>query len=193
MANIVRFRTIWSNFPGAPGYTNWYVSGAEDPTVAAGAASAAHDFWDAIKAMLPTGTALQVQGVADVINDATGELAGQVSYTPPAQVTGTGPGAYSGASGALVDWLTLTYRNGRRVRGRSYIVPVISQYYENNGSLTAAGISTLTGAATSLLAALDGSMRVWSRPTPTHPTGASSVITAATVPDLAVVMRSRRT
>lgn len=193
MANIVRFRTIWSNFPGAPGYSNMYVSGAEDPTVAAGAASAIHDFFDAVRVYVPSGTTLQVQGVGDIIDDATGQITGQVSFTQPASSAGSGTGVYSGASGVLVDWLTATYRNGRRVRGRTYIVPVTSTAYDSNGSIATGVLNAVTSAATTLLAALDGSMVVWSRPTAAHPTGGSSVITGATVPDLAVVMRSRRT
>ena len=193
MANIVRFRTIWNNFPGAPGYTNLYVSGAEDPTVAATTASALRDFWVAIDGLIPTGTQLQVQGTADVIEDTTGQIVDQVSFTTPTPVTATGAGAYSGTSGALIDWLTSTYRNGRRVRGRSYIVPIVASAYDTNGSLLTGTITTLTGAAQAWLAATDGASVVWSRPTATHPVGGSSVINSSAVPDLAVVMRSRRT
>lgn len=193
MANITRIKTVWSNFPGAPGYSSFYYNGAEDPTVASGAAGVVHDFWNAIKGLVPVGLQWQIQGVADIIDPATGHIVDQISITQPPFVQATANGTYSGTSGGLVDWLTTVYRGGRRVRGRTYIVPLGANTYGDDGSLIAATVNTLQTAANDFLAGTDGANVVYSRPTPAHPVGTASQITAATVPDLAVVMRSRRT
>lgn len=194
MADLARVATTWQNFPGAPGVTTMFFENTDLQTKV----DAVRTFFDAIKGMIPQGTLLTVPGVGDVINDADGDLVAAWSVTTaPSTVNGGGVGAFSGPSGAMVHWLTGAFLDGRRVRGRSFIVPIITTQYESNGTLSAVAVTTLQNAANALLTAVGGGMRVWHRPKeavgddPGH-IGGSATVTSARVPDLAVVLRSRR-
>jgi hypothetical protein len=150
-------------------------------------------FFDGIKALFPTGLTFQVPSSGDIINQGSGALTGAWSVgTTPAVVTATGgTGTYAGNAGAVIHWLTPDLFNGRRLRGRSFLVPLVSSGFENNGSLSAATISTISTAATTFLAAVPGMWNVWHRPRPGFG-GGNGTIDAFRVPDLAVSLRSRR-
>lgn len=193
MATIYRVKAVWTNFPGAPGYSNFYGTGSGDPVVAATWAAAIAQFFSSIKALLPIGTTITVPGSEDELNSDNGQITDQIAFTAPAPVVGTGSGSFSGTSGGLVSWQTAAFRGGRRVRGRTYLVPLVNTSYDTTGSLGTTTIATIQAAANAYLSAVDGTGIVYSRPTPANPVGAASVIAVAQVPDLAVVMRSRRT
>jgi len=188
MASLFKITALWQNWPGAPGYTNFY-SLASGPV--ATQADAIRAFFDAVKGIIPSGITITVQPSGDQINDANGNIEGAWSMDPaPAVVTGAAGGTFAGNAGAVVTWRTNGVVANRRVRGRSFLVPLASTVYDTNG-LTTAAIGTLQTAANALVAAGSGDLAVWSRPTPLR-SGSSHVITAATVPDLSASLRSRR-
>lgn len=193
MATIYRARALWQSWPGAPGYSNFYASGVGDPTVGASWVASIADLFNAIKAYLPSGLTIVMDGVIDEINDVNGQITDQISVTVPAPVVGAGSGNYSGATGGLISWTTGSFVAGRRSRGRTYLVPLISTAFASDGSMGTGFLSAAKSAADAYLAANDGATVIFRRPTPTHPVGGSAAITSAFVPDLAVVMRSRRT
>ena len=183
---ISRLRVTWTNWPGAPGYSNFFFSSLT-PNSAAVAT-----FFDAIKAQLPTGLTIQFPGSGDILSETTGQLTGDWSQTAPTSVVGTGTGSYPGSCGAVVHWLSSSFVRGRRLRGRTFLVPLSGGSYDSAGSLNTGPQGTFQAAANALVTATAGDMVVWSRP---GLQGAGSVgpVTSARVPDLAVVMRSRRT
>jgi hypothetical protein len=190
----------WSGFTGAPGFTNFYFRDFDwDPNPVAADAVDATDrvetFISTIKADLPNVVQLSVDGDCDIIEETTGELLGTLNGVPGAAQSGTaGAGGYAGASGAVVTWRTGGIRNGRRIRGRTFIVPLYSNKYGADGTLDGATVTNLTTAATAL-SDLTGSpdLGVWARPTgPAATDGVWHVVTSFTVPDLAAVLRSRR-
>ena len=187
MTDILHVVTTWQNWPGAPGYTHMFYSAG-----GAGVAATTQTFFDAIKAALPTGVSIQVPGSGDILDPATGLITGSWSETTPSTVTGTGVSAYAGGAGALVSWRTGGLWRNRRVRGRTFLVPITSNNFDTNGSLAGSFISTLQTAANALIAAAGNELVVWSRPGP-HGAGAAFPVTTAIVPDLAVSLRSRRT
>lgn len=195
MAGMSRVNVTWQNFPGAPGLTQLYL---DDATSGQAHIDAIRTFFDAVKALLPTGTTINVPSSGDRIDEVTGDILGTWSVaTTPAVVTCTGAGQYAGNAGVCIHWLTNTIVRGRRLRGRSFLVPVVATAFDTNGTPSATAMTTLTNAANALVTALGTTFQVWSRPqkaTPEHPayTGTRGPVTSARVPDLAVSLRSRR-
>jgi hypothetical protein len=189
MANMFRMNCAWQNWPGAPGVSTFYIDTATDISTATDAIRA---FWNSLVTLLPSGLTIQVPAVGDTISDTDGSIVGAWSDgTPVTVVTGTGAGAYAGNAGLVVHWLTTGVVNGRRVRGRTFVVPVISTAYDTAGSISAATLTTVNNAASTLVAAIGAGMRIWHRPAPPA-AGSSFDVESARVPDLAVSLRSRR-
>lgn len=198
-----RVNCAWQNWPGAPGLTTFFLTDATQTKV-----DAIRTFFNSIAGVIPSGLTIQVPASGDELNIGDGTIAATWSVaTTPTVVTGSGAGAYAGNAGAVIHWLTSVVIGGRRVRGRTFIVPMISTQYETNGSLTSAAITTLTNAATTLSTSLGTSLVVYSRPVQAHtkydpktgtPTvvaargGTTASVSGIRVPDLAVSLRSRR-
>lgn len=190
---ITRITAQWTGFRGAPGYSNFFFDGAlsTEGGVAA-AAVAVRGFFQAIREQLPSGSRIDVQATADIIDEASGQITSVVDFAQPAQVLGSSTGSYSAATGAVVNWNTQDYVNGRRVRGRTFIVPLASGSFDSSGDIAGATLTTLRTAADALVTAtLDAPLCVWHRPVG-GAGGSSHVVSSATVPDLGAVLRSRR-
>lgn len=195
VANIARLSVAWQNWPGAPGVTQLYF----DPTTSMQPqVDAVRAFFFSIQGLLPTGLTINVPASGDLLEATTGQISGTWSTaTTPLTVTGAGTGNYAGNAGAVVHWLTTTVVDGRRLRGRTFIVPLVAIAYDTAGSLAATANTTLTNAAATLVTSSAGSMQVWHRPAKATPTkaahaGSTAVVTSSRVPDLAVSLRSRR-
>jgi len=181
-----RVRVLWQNFPGAPGYSNLYVgTGIVDQTDI-------RAFFAAMTTFLPSGLTIQVPSTGDVVDESTGAITGAWTGAANTLITCTGSGAYPGPAGACVNWRTSAVIAGRRPIGRTFLVPLVVGSFENNGTIIAATLTGINTAATNLITALAGELKVWSRPRPTL-AGANVTVTGHNVPDLAVVLRSRRT
>lgn len=194
MATYNRCRVAWANFPGAPGVSTFYFGSSTVDM------SALRTFFAAFTNLIAGGVQLQIPSAGDQINDTDGSITG--IWTGPAQtvVTTTGSGAYSGASGAVVEWLSSAIVGGRRPIGKTFLVPLAQANYDTNGTLTSAFLTAAQTAANALIVAYAGEMKVLSRPftppagSPKPPrVGVASTIVAARIPDLAAVLRSRRT
>lgn len=184
---LARMRVTWQGWPGAPGYSNFYCEAA------AGALPLAQirTFFDTVKSYLPAGLTLSFPGSGDIIDPATGNLSGAWSETAQTNVVGTGSGNYAGNAGAVVHWLTDSIVRGRRLRGRTFLVPLVTGAYDTLGSLGTTPLATLQSAASTLVGAASTPLEVWSRPGPGY-AGSQGTVTSSRVPDLAVSMRSRR-
>lgn len=184
-----RVRCVWSNWPGAPGYSNFYVGTTiTDHTPI-------RTFFNALSTLLPAAVTITVPTSGDQISEATGLITGAYSATVtggPASGSAGNSGVYAGMAGAQIQWQTSAIISGRRPLGKTFIVPAYSTAFDANGSLSTSAITTLQNAATALIAALSGELKVWSRPRPTL-AGANVTVTSARVPDLAIALRSRRT
>lgn len=203
MVQMLRVRSEWSGFSGAPGFTNFFfrdftagTPGGDDfDTAAAQAATAkTFQFWDGIQNLLPTVVRIDVDSQVDVIESTSGDLVNSFSPLPEAPVAGDAAGPYSGASGAVINWRTAGIRNSRRIRGRTFIVPLSNGAYGSDGQLTPATRGTLQTAANAL-ASSNGfpDLGVFARPSSsTVEDGDWSVVTSASVPALAAILRSRR-
>lgn len=190
---ISRVTAVWSGFSGAPGYTNFFFDAFGGGDVVDLEVDRVHAFFQAIREALPTGVVVQVQQEAAIIDEATGELQSYAQSTDPApEVLGYSTDAYSAPSGACVTWNTEAIARGRRLRGRTFIVPLGSDAYDAQGNLTNQAIGFLNAGATALIG--DGSgpqMVIWSRPR-AGVGGSIGAVTSHRVADKAAVLRSRR-
>jgi len=191
---IFRIQVRWTGFTGAPGYSAFHFDAATEgagPT-AQDCADAVDDFISVWRQYLPTTVTVQVESEVQRLEETTGQLIGFESIAQPSSHTGASAGSWSAASGAVVIWNTAGVRNGRRLQGRTFIVPLGGGGLSADGSLSAAAQSALQTAATAFADSITAPV-VWGRPTSTGAAdGQIASITAARVPDLMAVLRSRR-
>lgn len=205
MTTMYRYRSVWSNFAGAPGYTNIYSDGTPLAT------GSLHLFFNDVANYLPNGLTITLPTFAEEVDDTTGEILGTISTPSSAPVVGSATaGPFAGASGGFIDWICGTTRiAGRQLRGRTFMVPLDSSAYSNTGQLNAGAQTALQNAANDFLSAAGPHVVIWARPyagrdaivrpgKPTLPAkparvGSSHVITGGTVPFMQAQLRSRRT
>lgn len=199
MASLARVVINWTGFVGAPGYTNLYfrnsTPGTINQTVVDNAISKVEAFLTSIRPLLPQGVFTGTSGAVDEINDTNGNLVAFWAGTVAAAANGGATtGGYSAPSGACLAWSTNTVRNARRIRGRTFIVPLAHTCLATDGSIDSAELTTLRTAADTLRAASgDARLVIWGRPTtPGGTDGVSAEVTASNVQDKLAVLRSRR-
>jgi hypothetical protein len=201
VASVFRTTAVWQNFIGAPGYTKFSFIEVTGDAGAVAATTAMRTFFNALLAFIPIGATVQVQPEVQEYDEVTGTLLSEiVASSTPAIVTGTAAGSYAGGSGMFIGWKTGTIWQGRRVQGRSFIVPAAG-VFEANGTLTSATIAAVTSAGMSLINDPASTFAVWAKrmsaPTtpPTKPTqidGAAFQVLSVSVKDQASQLRSRR-
>jgi hypothetical protein len=188
MANVARVRAIWSGSGViGGGVSTFYVDEA-----ATGFVADLRAFFDAIKASIPSGILIDVPANGDLLDIATGALSGTWNDIGALQVVATGAGTYVSGAGARIRWATSGIRNGRRVRGSTFVCPMIASYFDADGTPNTAALTLLGNAANVLRAALPAELLVYSRPGAAGP-GQSSVVIGSDVPNHASWLRSRRT
>lgn len=183
----------WSGVNGLPGYSKFRFLGELTPSQLNSAAANVRTFWDAIKATLPGAVTITIEPGASYHAD-DGMLTGETSITtPPAAVVGTGGSVYSAASGYMILWNTGAINGGKKIRGRTYVVPTSTLIFENNGTITLANV-TLVQAAATALATSTPSPAINSRARPSNDlaTDQTAAVLSAKMVDKQVVLRSRR-
>lgn len=198
MPEMLRCKINWTGFIGAPGYTNLYFTEFNDngytQAHADGAMAKTSTFLGQIRDFLPTGVTIGADPTVEIVQTDTGDLVGFFTTAPTNNGVGALSGTYSAASGACISWGTNGVRNGRRIRGRTFIVPLANAAYEANGTLAAATQSALLSYANALKATGGtGDFGIWSRPSgPGATDGVWYPAETASVKDKAAVLRSRR-
>lgn len=199
MAQMLKFTTNWTGFVGAPGYTNMYVrdfSGTGEVTQAeADSFTTRLDaFWDALAPLLPPVASVLVDPSVEVIEDSTGTLEGFMTVAADPTRIGGASANYAAPVGAVINWYTNVVRNGRRLKGKTFIVPLAASAYEANGTIAATPLATIRTAANTLVTALgDGRLGVWGRPTTSGGSdGIWGFAEQSVVPDMAAILSSRR-
>jgi len=182
VVDLNQVRVTWSGFAGQPGVSTFYGAGGASDTV-----NAVKAFFDAIKGTIPAAVTLTFPGNGSIIDSASGLAKGIWTATTPSPVACIGTGGWAAPVGAVVNWRTALWLNGRQVRGKTFIVPLTSQVYETDGTIASVTLGTLRTAASTLVSSL-GMFHVR-----TPSTGGSAPITSADVPDKVIVLRSRRT
>lgn len=195
MAVMNRVEVVWSGFVGGPGMSVFYLDNGSNVATFLTAVKA---FFDALATRLPNDVTISYPGSGDGINDTDGALVSSWTATPPAPTVGTGAGSYSAPSGAWVAWQTAGIVRGRRVQGRTFIVPLHGQEYDTDGSLVASFVAALNTAAATLVGLNPPQgILVWSRPVRDAQgnitaVGSSHLMTGSRVRDKVATLRSRR-
>jgi|1186.fasta_scaffold137204_1 hypothetical protein len=186
--SINKVRAVWTNFPGAPGYTTVYSASPPTPTL-----GALRGLFDALKAYIPANTTITFPNSGDIIDETTGFTTGGWSSTTVANVLSTASASanYAGNAGACITWRTNNIVNKRRPLGRSYIVPLVSVAFDTNGSLSPAFLIAIQAAADAAITAAGTGFVIWSRPNGGRP-GTTSSVTSASIADVSASLKSRR-
>lgn len=201
--DILRITALWSGFTGAPGYSNFHFTtdggfwdggllGDGAQQAAEGAATRVFTAFSGMRSRIPAGVRIAVQNEAQILNSDTGEIIGFAEVEGQAVVGSGTAGGYSAASGAVVNWRTNDYRAGRRIRGRTFLVPLAGASYEADGTLATEARTSIQGFADEMITGAGAAeLGVWSRPQ-NGAGGVFATVTGANVPDMAAVLRSRR-
>lgn len=188
MANILRIETAVTGWPGAPGSLTVYADSQDN---VASVCSALRTFLDAVKSLIPSGVVFTIPNSGPIISDTTGDLVGTWAAGDVLIVTCTGSGGYAAAAGAVVHLKTAAVMDGRLLRGRIFLVPLVQSMYDTAGNLADTQLGSIRTAAASFVTACAGHLVIWHRPNTAH-AGGSSPVVSSQVPDLAAVLRSRR-
>ena len=209
--DILRVRTVFTGFSGAPGLMTHYFR-KTDPGLASTDAQLAvdrvRDAFVARHSNLPVAFRWTTSGQVDTLDDATGQVNFSWTATPS---TGTGVSGTSGygpiASGVLIKWQTNAFVSGRRVVGKTFLVPVGNNNADLDGTLTAGALVEWNAWAAAMLneGATGLHLVCWSRPrlaravgpggkpkALTARAGSSYVITSGAANDKMCVLTSRR-
>jgi hypothetical protein len=195
---MYRATMTWTGFTGSPGYSNMYFVDP-DPISEVGLTETAvrlHNFWDAMEPYLPLSVRVNLPNVLEEIVATTGELVAEHSFIPGTVIAGAGTANFASAVGACINWRTIGIINGRKLVGRTFMVPLAASAYQSDGTIVDATRTALQNAAVTYADAgpglgIDGA--VWHRPSaPGASDGAVAGITTATVGDRVAVLRSRR-
>ncbi len=175
----------WTGFAGAPGYSVFYA------TPDMGISGVIKTFFESMKTLIPSVINIASPTTGDRLNELSGQLTGTWTGGVGGSTQGTGGGDFAGPAGLSITWLTDGVVNGRRVRGRTFIVPIIATSYDNTGSLDTGVVSQAQSAADALVTAAAGNLLVWHRPV-NGGGGSVHPVTGARVADKAAILRSRR-
>lgn len=183
----------YNGFTGAPGWVRMKFTGALTVAEANSAAANWRTFLNSILTVMPSGSSITIDSTVGQYDD-LGQQTGEVTLSViPASITGSSANAYAGGAGAVINWVTNAFHMGRKVRGRTFLVPLTSAAFQNDGTLDATRQTAIQSA---------GLVFATSTPQPiisSVKTGAGGVtsgftanIVGATVPDRSAVLRSRR-
>jgi hypothetical protein len=183
-----RVTALWTGTSGLPGYSRMSFTGALTASEAGTAAGNWRTFFLGQQARIPSDITISFDGVAQVFSTDQ-VLVDEVAYTPPSPIVGSGTGDYASPVGMVVNWLTGSFTNGRRNRGRTFLVPLVGSVFDTDGSPDAASLTGVTASANTFANSTPRPVVVggnelrgfWEAP-----------MTGASVPDRAAVLRSRR-
>jgi hypothetical protein len=195
MATMRRSHFTWSGWPGAPGHTSLYFTGAFDSQAVA---TVANTFMFNANTgaggtnFLPAGVKITQDPYVDELESTTGNQTGRIAVQAGTVITGVGTLSWASPAGSSITWSTDTFLNGRRVRGRTYFVPLDGTAFQNDGSLATAYLSAINLAIGELINAAPEFI-VWHRPTsPNGTDGLSVPVVAGQVLDKVSILTSRR-
>lgn len=201
--DILRITAVWSGFSGGPGYSNFHFTtdggfwdggliGNEAEQAAQAAADRVGAAFTQLSSYLPGSARVDIETEAAILDSDSGEILGSVDVdTPGASATGSA-NVYAGPAGAIVNWRTADYRNGRRIRGRTFLVPLAIEAYQDDGTLSSPGRLAVQNFGDEMFNGSGGpELGVWSRPI-NGAGGVFATVTGFNVPDMVAVLRSRR-
>lgn len=194
MALMWRVTVQWTGGKIGTGYTNLFFT--EGVSTAQLANDAVRAFFTTALGtsgqQLPSGITLQFPTSIDTLDPISGLLITSTAVTTPGNVTGSDPGVYAAPAGACVTWRTVGVVDGKRVRGRTFLVPLGSSALQADGTPSALFMSDLNTAAAGLIAAAP-ELVVWHRPTSLEAGGGATFpVVSYMANDKVAMLTSRR-
>jgi len=207
MTTVSTVTAIWGGFTGAPGYSKFRFAELSGATALNAAGAAVRAFFQSDIGHLMVGWTIQVQGIVQHHDMATGDLLAESSMTTvPAVCSGSVPNTnvYAGGSGYVVNWTTGATHAGRKVRGRTFMVPIMSSAFSNDGTIISSLVTTMQAAGNALVADASTELVVWSKfwdkkpgeapagVPPKQVGGGLFPVNGCIIPDRAAQLRTRR-
>jgi len=188
MPNLARVLVTWTGTPVTGGGISTFFFDEAHSGFQADVA----DFLTAVTGLCPAGITITVPPSGDLLDVATGELSGTWAEGTVEIITTSSGVSYAAGVGMRTVWRTAGVRNGRRVRGSTFLVPLVTSAYQSNGTIVDATAAAVQTAAAALVTASGSSMKIYSRPAPGL-AGAAHTVISAEAPDSVSWLRSRRT
>ena len=194
MVNVLEVTVLWSGFTGQPGYSNFHISAAGiKQTAVDNGVDGVFNLFEDWAPLFPAAMKFDIQTEVKEFDPATGIL--QALWAPsssPTQISGSSAYAFGAApAGICVGWGTNGLNRGRKVRGRTFLVPMASNTFQDDGTLTSSALTTARDGATAYRTSAAYESLIWSRPRAGAGGAAFPIITSA-VKDKVAVLRSRR-
>lgn len=190
---IYRVTARWDGFTGAPGYSTFHFTADPGGDTAVEARQRVWNFLDGVSGATPGSTRITVSPELEVLDEASGALTGYaLDNTDLGTITGGTSDQYPGPVGAVVHWNTETVAKGRRLRGRTFIVPLSAGNFDTEGTIRDDALAWIRDAAAEMVEGpFTNTFCVWSRPV-AGSGGVVGPVTSSYVPDFSAVLRSRR-
>lgn len=186
----MRYRVAWTGTPVVGGgVSTFYIKSGSPPASIMPNVKA---LFTAIKANFPAGITWNFPTGGDIITDDTGALIGNWDGGTASTEVGGSANPYAGGVGCMLQWNTAGIYRKRRVKGRTFLVPLLSNQYDFDGTILNASLTPMSNAAQAL-ATSTTPLRVWSRPHKGMADGQSFDVTSAVCLDKVATLRSRRT
>lgn len=150
-------------------------------------------FFEGLVSYLPANVSVAHDSLCEHYDDFGEKQDVVTAGTGQANSVGTGAGAYPNGAGAWINWVASQFVAGRRVVGRTFLVPLYTSAYQNDGTLAAAFVTALQGLGTTLITGFPNVVIRYDR---TDKKGTrfqgTSTVQAVNVKDKAGILRSRR-
>lgn len=155
-----------------------------------------NQFVTTVKSTLPNVVSLQVLNEVEEIDSNNGALI-QI-WTTATQTSQSGTAAagagWAAAAGGVISWSTGIVHRTRRIRGRTFIVPMSNEVWDVDGTIKSVPYGTLNTAAEALRTpTAEIEFGVWARPSgPGLADGRFAPVSGHRVPDMSAILTSRR-
>lgn len=200
MGRIIKLRVNWTGLQGGNGYSNFHFEPVpeDDPITQAtvdAAVAKVQPFLTSIKPYLPSYCTTGIDASVLELDEQTGNIEAFWNATPAAPAAGTSvSGSHSAVSGLCINWGTGGVRKNRRVRGRTFIVPLGASGLDTNGTIDNTALGVIRTAANALHVDSNGVRLVIYARTPGAliPDGGAYDVISSTINDKPAILTSRR-
>lgn len=200
ITQLEKWIVTWSGIPGGGVNVFWLNGG-----VANHGGAALRNIYNEVRTILPPDVTITFPSSVETYDVQSGAFKFAVPVTPEAAVPGISSGGYAGAAGACIAWHTVGTAPAikpphlsHKIKGRTFLVPLASNAFDTDGTLTPTAIGHVNQGVTYCLAGIPGNLYIYCRPRYDKTTGAvireggASSVVAGTVNDQCAVLTSRR-
>lgn len=162
---MFEFVAQWNGSRIGTGFSVFHLLGSEFTGSAAAVSTAIRTWFQGMQSTIPDDVTISFPSEVQEKDQATGALLDIVAITPAATVTGSFSSSYPANSGTVTKWSTGLVVNGRRLNGRTFLVPRAG-CFTVNGNVDGTVITADATRNATLITALTTAgnpLGVWSR------------------------------